>query len=182
MMRPWRSRKPRQLWPRVISEAKGALQGQTLVSQAKQSAVAVLDLLEAYTAAEEKGMQESDVTLMHGKRDACSSNLRGLLSDVKKLTECSEGSKEATEAHDELSASVKLLEDLCEGAHMQKAVRTADEVIGKFWAAGPDGQAAPIRLASSPVDGSSWLQSGDQDDSITTWFPSLAAICFWDAT
>ena len=50
-----------------------------------------------------------------------------------------------------------VLEDLCEGPHMQKAVRTAEEVIGKFWAAGQEGQAAPIRWASSPVNGSSWL-------------------------
>ena len=46
------SRKPRQLWPRVVSEANGALEGQTLVSQAKQSAAAVQGLLKAYTAAE----------------------------------------------------------------------------------------------------------------------------------
>ncbi|CAE7254075.1 unnamed protein product, partial [Symbiodinium sp. KB8] len=93
-----------------MKEANGALEGQTLVSQAK-------------------GVQDEAVIVVNEKRGACSLNLRGLLSDVKRLTERSEGSKEAME-----------------------------EVIGKFWAAGQEGQAAPIRWASSPVNGSS-LQS-----------------------
>ena len=49
-------------------------------------------------------MQDEAVIVVNEKRGACSLNLRGLLSDVKRLTERSEGSKEAMEAHDELSA------------------------------------------------------------------------------
>ncbi|CAE7840031.1 unnamed protein product [Symbiodinium sp. CCMP2592] len=174
---PWK-----QLWAATVTEAKSALEGQTLVGQGKKQAAAVMEMLEAFTAADENGMRDTFAETLRQKQEACALNLQSLLSDVQKFAkeeaEDAEGNRAAAEACEELSGALKLLEECCNGPLMHKVEQTAQAVIGKFWAARPDGAAAPIHLEASPVDRpAAWTKSDDDSDEVPKWFDSLVTLC-----
>ena len=155
----------RQLWPRVVSEAKAALACNELINDAKKRAEALLQLLGAMSADTPPAPEELNKIM-----DACG---RDLVLRVKELAALHEEdvSGEAGSIKNELEGNLKLLREYVQGVgNCAKELDHAVTFLGMCW---PDSGGD----AKLPVERSAFISQ----DCCQGWTMRLDLLRSWVA-